>query len=119
MPRTRATRQQPRPPTGTPAAPSRRTFQVLFVFVGSVLIANAIVGDRGLIATRAARRDSERLASHITMLRSENARPRKDSHRLRTDAAAIEAVARDEFGLLRPGEIVFLLADGPGVREAR
>ena len=89
------------------------------MFVGSVLIANAIVGERGLLATRAARRDSERLASDITMLRSENARLRKDSHRLRTDPAAIEAVARDELGLLRPGEIVFLLADGPGVREAR
>jgi cell division protein FtsB len=90
---------------------------LLVAFVGSVLVVNAIVGERGLMATRAARLDVERLASDIDLLKAENTALRAHARELRTDPAAIESVARAELGLLRPGEIVFLLNDGPGVRR--
>ena len=39
-------------------------------------------------------------------LRAENAALRRDVRRLRTDPEAITSVARDELGLVKPGEIV-------------
>ena len=39
-------------------------------------------------------------------LRVENASLRRDVRRLRTDPEAIVSVARDELGLVKPGEIV-------------
>jgi cell division protein FtsB len=39
-------------------------------------------------------------------LRRENAALRRDVRRLRADPSALEAAARDELGLVKPGEIV-------------
>ena len=36
---------------------------------------------------------------------------REDVHRLASDPAAIEAVARQELGLARPGEILVVVKD--------
>jgi cell division protein FtsB len=46
------------------------------------------------------------LARRTEAQRAENAALRRDVRRLRTDPAAIAAVARDELGLVKPGEIV-------------
>lgn len=54
------------------------------------------------------------LAGELSHLRGENQRLRLENRRLareltrlRTDEGAIERVAREELGLVRPGEIVF------------
>lgn len=94
-------------PTGLP----RHIFRSVLLFIASVLIANALIGERGLIATHTARRNFEHLANEIHFLHSENSRLRTVANRLRSDLGAIEAVARNEFGLLSPGELLFLLND--------
>ena len=119
MPCTRNRRRPPRHPASTKVAPSRRAFHVILVFVGTVLIANAIFGERGLIATRTAQHDAERLASEIELLRSKNARLREDSYRLRTDPTAIETLAKGKLGLLHRNETVFLLNDGSDMRDSQ
>lgn len=100
-----------RPAVRTPTGLPRHTLRSLLLFIGSVLLANALIGERGLVATHAARSDFAHLANEIDFLRSENARLRKVSSRLRTDPGSIEAIARNDLGLLRPGEFVFLLTE--------
>jgi cell division protein FtsB len=89
----------------------RRTLQMLLAFVTLVLIINALVGERGLMQTLRARRQHEELVGAIEQLRGENARLREEARRLRTDPAAIEALARQELGLIRPGEMLFIIKD--------
>ena len=55
-----------------------------------------------------------RLQDQLTRIRRDNVELRRDIERLnrevdslRTDPAAIERIARDELGLVRPGEFVF------------
>ena len=99
-------------------APPRRyrLLKVLLLFIGSVLLANALAGDRGLGASLEARRRYERLRHEIDQLRHYNERLRHEARRLREDPRAIEEVARGELGLIRPGELLFLLRDSPEAR---
>ena len=81
------------------------------VFVTCVLLADAVFGDRGLAQTFRARRDYDQAASKLWSLRHENAGLREQARRLQDDPAAIEAVARQELGLIRPGEVLVVVKD--------
>jgi cell division protein FtsB len=103
-----------KPRAATPAVPQakrRRTLQMLLVFVTLVLVINALVGERGLMETLRARRQHQELVGSIERLRIENARLREEARRLRTDPGTIEALARQEFGLIKPGEMLFIIKD--------
>ena len=79
-----------------------------------MLVANALIGESGLLATRMASRQQFRLAERITTLKAENDALREQARRLREDPAFIEEVARRELGLIRPGERVFIIRPVPG-----
>ena len=74
---------------------------MLLVFVTLVLVINALVGERGLTETLRARRQHHELVASIERLRVENARLREEARRLRTDPGTIEALARQELGLIK------------------
>lgn len=97
---------------GRPAAWRRRGLHLLLVFVALVLVVDALVGEKGLLESMRARRQYRNVAVSLENLRRENARLRDEARRLREDPAAIESLAREELGLIRPGEVVFILKDG-------
>ena len=72
---------------------------------------DGLVGERGLLAMMRARQEYEGLAATIVNLRGENARLREEARRLREDPAAIEEQARRELGLIKPGEVLFIVKD--------
>ena len=113
-------RRKPKPATSsvTPGK-RRRTLQMLLGFVTLVLVINALVGERGLMETIRARKQHQELVTSIDRLRSENARLREEARRLRTDPGAIEALARQELGLIRPGEMLFIIKDARPASAAR
>jgi cell division protein FtsB len=77
------------------------------------LIVGALFGDRGLLHLIDQRHRAEALAQEIDALQAENASLSREIAALRTDPRAIERVAREELGMLRPGETVFLVRDVP------
>jgi cell division protein FtsB len=94
-----------------PASRNRRIIQALLAFVVVVLVAEGIVGDRGLLAMLRAREEYDALTMGIARQRADNARLLEEARRLREDPAAIEEVARRELGLIRRGEKVFIVKD--------
>jgi cell division protein FtsB len=105
-------RRKSQPSTSSvPPATRRRTLQMLLVFVTLVLVINALVGERGLTETLRARKQHQELVSAIERLRAENARLRDEARRLRSDPSTIEALARQELGLIKPGEMLFIVKD--------
>lgn len=109
---TTPSRRKSQAPTSSVApATRRRTLQVLLVFVTLVLIINALVGERGLTETLRARKKHQELVTAIDRLKTENARLRDEARRLRSDPATIEALARQELGLIKPGEMLFIVKD--------
>jgi cell division protein FtsB len=87
--------------------------RILLLFVAAVVIVDAMVGDRGLLAMLRARHQYDELAATIARQRAENARLREEVRRLREDPGAIEEIARRDLGLIRPGEKVFIVKDVP------
>lgn len=76
-----------------------------------MLIVDALVGERGLLASRRADRQYEEVAASTKRQLAENLRLREEKRRLEEDPAAIEEVARRELGLIRPGEKLFIIKD--------
>jgi cell division protein FtsB len=76
-----------------------------------VLAINAIVGGDGLIAVLQARHETAALRQKLEQDKAENDRLEQQIQRLKYDPAAIEEVARREFGLIRRGEKVFIIQD--------
>jgi cell division protein FtsB len=85
--------------------------QYLFVFIGGVLLVDALVGDKGLLEMVKKRGEYQALEQGLTRARVENARLREEAQRLREDPAAIEEMARRDLGLIKPGEKLFIIRD--------
>jgi cell division protein FtsB len=89
----------------------RRGLQILLIFVTLVLVIDALIGDKGLTESRNARRQYRELQASLDQLRRDNSALREEMLRLNEDPATIESLARQELGLIKPGEIVFILKD--------
>ncbi len=85
--------------------------------VASLLVANALAGERGVVARLTAGRAHADLLAGIEEVRRENAALRERIRRLREDPGEIEAIARRELGLMRPGERVFVVKQSPVVKR--
>jgi cell division protein FtsB len=83
----------------------------ILAFVAIALLVDALVGNRGLLETMRARRQYAELAAALARTRQENERLRDNIRRLREDPNAIESVAREELGLMRDGEVLFIVRD--------
>jgi cell division protein FtsB len=59
------------------------------------------------------RERSESLRGEIAELRRENSRLASEIAALRQDPRAVERIAREELGLARPGELVFIIREEP------
>ena len=73
--------------------------------LGLLLIA-AVFGDNGILHLRRLRADIGNLHREVQALEAENERLSRAITDLRTDPAVIERIAREELGLVRPGDRV-------------
>ncbi len=94
-----------------PRRQPRRFWSHAVLFAATVLLVNGLFGERGLMDTIRARRTSLATARQLDRLKRDNAALRDHANRLRSDPATIEAVARGELGLARPGEILVTIKD--------
>jgi cell division protein FtsB len=89
----------------------RRLVRYALLFVTIVLFVDAIVGERGLLALVDARRQFAAVEQALESARGDNAALREEARRLREDPTAIEALARRDLGLIKPGERLFIVKD--------
>ncbi|HEX8171863.1 MAG TPA: septum formation initiator family protein [Thermoanaerobaculia bacterium] len=95
---------------------SRRATQVTFKAV--ILLSSALVivftisfffSDRGLPELQHSRARVDQLRSEIARLEAENARLRAEIDSVRKSSYAVERIAREDLGMSRPGETVYML----------
>jgi cell division protein FtsB len=91
----------------------RRAIQYSLVFIGVLVIVEALVGDKGLLTMLKARQEYRALEGTLAASKAENAQLREEARRLREDPSAIEEIARRELGLIKPGEKLFIVKDVP------
>ena len=95
------------------AGSGRKAALALASMLLTALVAGAFFGDRGLRRLRLEEQRLLALESEIEELRAENQRVAGEVSALTSDPGAIERIAREQLGLARPGELVFVLAESP------
>ena len=95
---------------------SRRTTHVtlkvvvlLASVVSVVFLISFLFSDRGLHELQHARTRVATLRANIARLESENARLRAEIDSVRKSSYAVERIAREDLGMSRKGEIVYML----------
>jgi cell division protein FtsB len=107
------------PSTGQPATVlprrrgwGRRLVPKLILLATFILIVDALVGDKGLLERMRENQRSRQVAESLENMRRENAQLREQARRLREeDPGAIEAAARKQLGMIKPGEMLFIVKD--------
>jgi cell division protein FtsB len=79
----------------------------------ALLVGAAVLGDTGILHLWRLRAEVEALHRDVQGLEAENERLTRAIAELRTDPAAVERVAREELGLVRPGERVLRFPRSP------
>ena len=79
------------------------------IFATTVVLVNALVGQGGLIESLRARHEYSDTFERLTALQRENESLADRMRKLAGDARTIEGVAREDLGLIRPGEVMFVL----------
>jgi cell division protein FtsB len=92
----------------------RKAATLACVILVVALVVGALFGDRGFLQLVRERQRADELTRAIEDLRQENGRLASEIAALRRDPRAIERLAREELGLARPGETVFLVREEPG-----
>src|SRR5437016_10819932 len=68
-----------------------------------------VFGAHGYLAMRRTEKQVDQLQDEIDRLNRENQSLAQQMNALKTDPEAIERVAREQMGLVRPGEMIFKL----------
>lgn len=88
----------------------RRKALLLFSALAFVaLLVGSLFGDKGLLRLAEQRERTRALEQQVESLRGENTVLATEIQALKSDPRAIERLAREELGLARPGETVFVL----------
>jgi cell division protein FtsB len=90
----------------------RKSLRTLFWFLAAVLLFNLFFGEMGVIQGFRLRSTAARVADEVRTLQAENDALREEIRALQEDPFRIESIARQELGLGRPGEIIFLFPGG-------
>lgn len=90
----------------------KRRNNIIFYSIVSIvilyLISAVLLGDMGLIKYTKLTKTSQKLESEIKALEHENSKIHKEVKALKEDPYFIEKHAREEFGLARKDEYIFL-----------
>jgi cell division protein FtsB len=91
------------------------TLASILAFVA--LVVGSLFGDGGILQVLAQRERSAALQRQIEELQLETVRLAAEVAALRRDPRAVERIAREELGLARPGETVFVIREEPLLAE--
>lgn len=89
----------------------------LIALILALLAVFSILGNRGLIRLYHLRQDKAALAQEIDRLGAANAVLADEVRAMRTDPSRLEAIAREDLGLVKPGELVFAFPPAPTPRQ--
>ncbi len=72
-----------------------------------LLLGTAVLGHDGVLAVIVNQRRTGNLRAEISALRESNRSMKKQIHSLRNDLTSAERIAREDLGLVKPGETVY------------
>jgi cell division protein FtsB len=101
------------PPVNDPSRTPRLKSLAIAAFIVCAIAYGALRDDEGVMHVFRERSRLQELNHSVEGLREENNRLRAEIKALREDPRAVEKLAREDLGLSRRGEIVFILEGDP------
>ena len=92
-------------------SPRRRIKGILFFVVLIVAAYEFVGGDYGYYRIRNQKEQIDLLRAEIRKMKSENEALRRHVSLLESDPATIEKIARERYGMIKPGESVYMVYD--------
>ena len=92
------------PARGRPSVLRHLRLAILFLLV---LVVASVMGNRSLLRLYQMHRERAAVEREIDQLTAANATLAEEVRNLRTDPARAEAIAREELGLVKPGDLVY------------
>jgi cell division protein FtsB len=77
----------------------------------------ALFGEKGVIKIIQLRRERDKIIADVNRIQEENKILQEEIKRLREDARYLESVARNDLGLLKENEILFIFEDRGVAKE--
>jgi len=77
-----------------------------------IFVISFVFSDRGISELQRSRRRVDALRSDIQLLEAQNARLRSDIESVKRSTFAVERIAREDLGMARKGETVYMLPAG-------
>ena len=97
--------------TAGTAPRGQRLLRVGLLILTAIVLADAVLGDKGVFALMRVRDDRQALEADLAARRLENQRLLDQTRRFREDPATIEELARRDLGMIKPGEKLFIIRD--------
>jgi cell division protein FtsB len=101
-----------------PAVFSRAGWILLTLAFIAAIILDALFSETGIFQLRELEQEFQRLQLELQKLQRENAELEKQISGFRSGTDALEKVAREELGFVKPGEVTFLFPEKEGSLEA-
>ena len=101
-------------PAARPDRPAVKpvSYLVVSLLFSALLFGLFLVGDHGFLSLRRQRQELVRSQNELQALADENRKLEAELAALKSDPRAVEKIAREKLGLVKPGEVVLLLPDG-------
>jgi cell division protein FtsB len=77
----------------------------------------ALFGEKGVIKIIQLRRERDKILADVSRIQEENKILQEEIKRLREDVRYLESVARNDLGLLKENEILFIFEDRGVTKE--
>ena len=92
-------------------SPRRRIKGFLFIALLLAAAYEFVGGDYGFYRIQNQKRQIETLKVEIRKMRADNESLRRHAALLESDPATIEKIARERYGMIKPGEAVYMVYD--------
>jgi len=79
-----------------------------------IILVFTVFGDNGLISLVRDKRHEKSLVQEKERIEKENKELRQEIERLKNDPSYVERLAREELGMVKEGEIVYMFPDDEG-----
>ena len=101
--------------TNDPRRTTKVTLKAVTVLSGVltfVFLISFVFSDRGIAELQHARKRVADLHSDIARLEADNARLQAEIDSVRRSTYAVERIAREDLGMSKKGEVIYLMGDG-------
>lgn len=88
-----------------------RLYLIFFLLLFMILAYNFFFGEMGYLKYRELKKNEQKILTEINQIKKTNDSIKEEINLLKKDPKYLEKYAREQFGLIKPGEMVFQFQD--------